>query len=229
MLKSKIFKIVLAILLIGGAGAFATWFSLHSQIQPYKEFWNQKAKESGELIYVALGDSTAQGIGASEPYNSYVGVFARKIEESTGKKVRVINLSKIGARTDDVIGRQLHEFKSLKLKPDVLTMAIGTNDIYHATSQEDIASSMISILRQLPANSIVAEIPYLMWDDKNAAGSFINDAIHQYAKNGRIKVAPLYEISKEHHWDWSTYAFDFFHPNNKGYRNWAEAFWVVQK
>jgi acyl-CoA thioesterase I len=227
MTRLKAFKIILAVLGVIGLGAFYIWFSLHSQIEPYAKFWEQEAKESGEITYVALGDSTAQGIGASEPYNSYVGVFARKLEASTGKKVRIINLSKIGARTDDILERQLPAFKNLNIKPYVLTMAIGANDVYHGTSQDVISANMISILKQLPTNSIIAEVPYLMWDDKDASGRFINTTIHEYAKNGKIKVAPLYSVSKEHHWQWSAYALDFFHPNDRGYENWAEAFWSV--
>ena len=55
---------------------------------------------TGVLRYVAIGDSAAQGIGASRPDRSYVGVLADDIHAATGRSVRVINLSISGATVD---------------------------------------------------------------------------------------------------------------------------------
>ena len=53
-------------------------------------------------LWVVLGDSTAQGIGASGHDKGYVGQLHRILEERTGKTWRVLNLSKSGARAADV-------------------------------------------------------------------------------------------------------------------------------
>ncbi len=61
-------------------------------------WWREHAKTEGDLLYVALGDSTAQGIGASRPGNGYVGILADRIRALSGRTVRTVNLSVSGAR-----------------------------------------------------------------------------------------------------------------------------------
>ena len=53
--------------------------------------------EPGDLVYVALGDSAAQGIGASTSDNGYVGLVADRLRERTGNPVLGVNLSRSGA------------------------------------------------------------------------------------------------------------------------------------
>lgn len=65
-------------------------FWLYLSVGSYQKFWQKKATEVGEITYLALGDSAAQGIGASSPMRGYVGAVARRIEAQTGKRVRVV-------------------------------------------------------------------------------------------------------------------------------------------
>ena len=50
---------------------------LAATIPLHSAHWREQRKKSGDLLYVAIGDSAAQGIGASRPHHSYVGVLAR--------------------------------------------------------------------------------------------------------------------------------------------------------
>ena len=47
----------------------------------YKNFWANKSQESGEITYLALGDSAAQGIGATSPMRGYVGIIAKRLDD----------------------------------------------------------------------------------------------------------------------------------------------------
>lgn len=58
-------------------------------------------------LWVALGDSTAQGLGAPDPRGGYVGQALRQLRRRTAKHRRVLNLSVSGALIRDVVGRQL--------------------------------------------------------------------------------------------------------------------------
>jgi len=62
--------------------------------------------EAGPL-WVVLGDSTAQGLGAPSPEGGYVGQALAELRLRTGQRWRVLNLSTSGALIRDVLGGQL--------------------------------------------------------------------------------------------------------------------------
>lgn len=75
---------------------------LRRSVGRYAAFWRnrQRAQEAdgagdaqGGLLYVALGDSAAQGIGASRPDRGYVGLLAAALEQAGGRPVQLVNLS----------------------------------------------------------------------------------------------------------------------------------------
>ncbi|MBW3639915.1 MAG: hypothetical protein KY451_08715, partial [Actinobacteria bacterium] len=78
-------------------------------VDAYASAWKQPRGEPGGLVYVALGDSAAQGIGASSLQRGYISLVADRLAGSTGRPVQVINLSSSGARIRDVIEEQLPE------------------------------------------------------------------------------------------------------------------------
>jgi len=87
---------------------------LNGAVEALGEYWATPRGQIGGLLYVALGDSSAQGIGASRPERGYVGLVAQHVRESTGQPVLVINLSRSGARIDDVLDRQLPALRGLR-------------------------------------------------------------------------------------------------------------------
>ena len=75
---------------------------------------------TGPLIYVALGDSTGSGVGASE--GGYVlRVFNRLVELRPGSKLT--NLCVSGATTEDLMRNQLE--RGVAINPDLVTVGIG--------------------------------------------------------------------------------------------------------
>ena len=84
------------------AGRRARAVVLNETLPVNSAWWREQAKVDGDLLYVALGDSTAQGIGASRPVNGYVGILADRIRALSGRTVRTVNLSVSGARVADL-------------------------------------------------------------------------------------------------------------------------------
>jgi acyl-CoA thioesterase-1 len=66
---------------------------------------------------VALGDSTAQGLGASHPSADDVGQAHVELRRRTGVAWRVINLSCCGALTHDVLHGRLPCLSGLQAVP----------------------------------------------------------------------------------------------------------------
>lgn len=187
------------------------------------KWWRDLAKSNGELLYVAIGDSAAQGIGASAPHRGYVGLLAEHIRQQTGRTVRVINLSVSGATVGLAIRDQLPRF--LKLKPDIVTVAIGANDIA-LWDPATFETGIRHLFATLPSFAIVADLPCFHFPHNERKVAVANRIVRQVAAEQRLAVAPLHEITKRQGLRSvaTQVANDMFHPNDRGYRVWADAF-----
>ncbi|WP_232333701.1 SGNH/GDSL hydrolase family protein [Agromyces laixinhei] len=200
--------------------------TLNDTLPVHSKWWREHAKAEGELLYVAIGDSTAQGIGASRPDRSYVGVLADGLRAATGRSVRVVNLSVSGATTTLAVHDQLPRFRALlRLQPDVVTVSIGANDIADwnpARFDRDIRS----LFAALPAHAVVADLPcfHLPRNERKVAEA--NRMLRAAAREHGLVVAPLHEVTRRQglRGILTQFARDMFHPNDHGYAVWAEAF-----
>ena len=186
-------------------------------------WWRTHAKETGELLYVAIGDSAAQGIGASAPNRGYVGILADHIRLATGKTVRVLNLSVSGATVDLAVRDQLPRL--LKVQPDVVTVAIGANDIAQ-WDPERFEAGIRTIFAALPPHALVADLPcfHLPHNERKVAAA--DRIVREVAAEHGLTVVPLHETTERQgiRSVFTQAANDMFHPNDRGYRIWADAF-----
>lgn len=223
-------KIIIAAIIIGLVVIAFSLLELFTQLSRYKNYWdnnNKRTAQEGEIVYVAFGDSAAQGVGATSPQNGYVGLIAKELEAKSGKPVRTINLSKSGAKVKDVIDTQLPAYKELDLKSKpVITIEIGANDMI-SFDQNKFEKEIHELLRELPAGTIVSDIPSFRGNRLSKLEPNVlkaNEIIHKHAQHHKLEVAELYKRIAANH-GLSTLAADWFHPSNRGYRlNWAPAF-----
>lgn len=201
-----------------------------SQFVRYKNYWNknnEQTAQEGELVYVALGDSAAQGVGATSPAKGYVGLIAKELEADTGQPVHTLNFSKSGARIKDVLDVQLSKYQSLNLdQKHILTIEIGANDIVRSEISQ-FEKEMDELMSKLPSHVVISDMPsfqgsrYAKYESKvNQA----NEIMNRLAKKHHLKLAKLNERTHQNH-GLKVFAADFFHPSNYGYTvNWLPAF-----
>ncbi len=202
---------------------------LKQSVTSYKIYWDKQAsKPAGPnaITYVALGDSAAQGIGASSPQKGYVGLLAESLSKKHGKPVRVINLSVSGAKVEDVISDQLPKLEALNLPSDsIVTVEIGANDM-GSFNTADFTKQFESVLSRLPAQTVVSDLPYFgggraksKEPNAVAASAIVAKLVQKY----NLRLAPLHATTKAGDGFFVTGA-DFFHPSDTGYKNWYNAF-----
>lgn len=197
---------------------------LAEAIPVYSAYWREQRLKHGELLYVAIGDSAAQGIGASRPWHSYVGVLAHFIRHKTDRTVRVVNLAQSGARVREALESQLPHLA--KLKPDILTVSVGANDIIEFDA-ERFEREIRELFGALPRFAIVAEVPCFYFGEAERRVRIANDIIRRIAGEHHLAVAPLYGVTRVRtaaRTALRDVAADFFHPNDRGYIVWASAF-----
>ncbi|MDQ0893307.1 SGNH/GDSL hydrolase family protein [Agromyces ramosus] len=197
--------------------------TLNETLPVHSKWWRDHAAAQGELLYVAIGDSAAQGIGASAPDRSYVGVLADGLRASTGRSVRVVNLSVSGATTALAVRDQLPRFR--RLEPDIVTVSIGANDIAD-WDPAGFDRNIRAIFSELPAHAVVADLPcfHLPHNERKVAEA--NRMLRAAAREHGLTVAPLHATTRRQglRGILTQFAHDMFHPNDRGYAVWAEAF-----
>lgn len=213
---------VAAASVVGGLRAAGVWLG----IGPRAAAWRALAEGDGDLLYVALGDSTAQGLGSRSPRSSYVGLLADDLRRrSEPRTVRVVNLSVSGARVADVVAQQVPALRALLdagARPDLVTLTVGANDAGR-TDAATFRASLRTLLDAMPPGSYVADVP-------DFGGGPRLGAAHDLAAVVREEVAARPSLRQVHleaatgRMRWTAYAGDLFHPSDAGYRLYAGAF-----
>ena len=206
---------------------------INGHVVRYREHWLARPDSHPEdvLHYVALGDSAAQGVGASHAGAGYVPTIARRLAEATGRDVAITNLSVSGAVSGDVVRDQLPAFEALTFVPDVVTLDIGGNDaLFTRTNTVDsFADALDRILTALPSGSFVSDVPWMVLPGWIGRSQAMTARAHELVARHDHHLVSLHERTRRA--GYLGYprhtAQDWFHPNDRGYASWADAFWDV--
>ncbi|MDB5181869.1 MAG: lysophospholipase L1-like esterase [Candidatus Saccharibacteria bacterium] len=184
------------------------------------------------LIYVILGDSTTVAQGG-EYDKGYARVTARYLADQ-GHEVTFFNVGVSGARAKDVADKQTPQ--AAAVRPDVVLIAVGANDVTHLTNPSDVRTSLsksIDALRTankdvkiiLTGSPDMGTVPRFPQPTRFLMGQRtrqINAMVVDLAKEKNVIFAPIAEktgpIFAAHH---ELYAQDNFHPNRGGYDTWT--------
>ena len=220
------FAVVVAVVLVVAVVWGVKLVQVARSVQRNADYWSQPQGQLGGLLYVALGDSAAQGIGASQPDRGYVGLLARRLRQRTGRPVQVINLSRSGARIRDVVDTQLPALAALGRAPDVLTVGIGGNDMA-SYDRRTFTVAVEGLTAALPVGSYVADVPYFMHGRWERNAQQAADLLRVSTSRHGLRPVALHASLQAQGWRGmvTQFAADWFHPNDRGYRIWAEAFW----
>lgn len=193
----------------------------------------QVGGEKGEPLRLAwLGDSTGAGIGASGAEAAVVSRVARDL----GRSVELRVLARSGARTGDVLAEQLPRLP--EIDADVVVLAVGGNDVTHLTSQplfERQYELLLEAIRTFQPSEIVSvgigdfgtvpRIPEPLRSLVSWRGRALDELIRRATARYGVdyvdlygETGPVFAVSPGRY-----YARDGFHPNDLGYRVWAEA------
>ncbi len=186
----------------------------------YREYWeesNERARAVDGPVWVALGDSTAQGLGASSPDRGYVGQLLLRLQDEQHRSWRVINLSVTGARVADVVRDQVPCINDAG-EPELVTCAAGANDVIRFGFRR-VVESVRDLIRALPPGAVLATIPQGLLPGRTRE---LNEIIRADAPVAGLRVADAWGRTGP---PWhGKYAADGFHPNDTGYREWCAAF-----
>ena len=186
-----------------------------------------RALQRGDVpdpLWVVLGDSTAQGLGAPGPRGGYVGQALQELRRTTGRHWRVLNLSVSGALIRDVLAEQIPKLDGQR--PDLVTCGAGANDILYSAPGK-LFSDLRALLAAVPDDTVMLDLPLLSgfwWIVGHMSVPYItriNRVIQEVATERRLRVA---EVSRHFVPPWGgKFSVDNFHPSQDGYRDWSRA------
>ncbi len=211
-------------------GPFGRWAdgvnAMREDCAAFAQHWqahNDRVLTAEGPLWVVLGDSTAQGLGAPSPDAGYVGQVLAELREQTAQPWRALNLSVSGSLTRDVIAAQLPR---LPAHADLVTCGIGVNDILY-TSPAKLFADLRALIAAVPDQTVLLDLPLPAgcWGFLGRASvpyvTRINRTIHAAAAARNLPVA---EVSTHFRPPWGgKFASDCFHPSQAGYRDWSRA------
>ena len=212
------------------SGRFGRWadgvIELREDCATFASHWdahNDRALAESGPLWVVLGDSTAQGLGAPSPMGGYVGQVLAGLRQRTGERWRVLNLSLSGALIRDV---QRDQLPRIPAGAGLVTCGIGANDILYSTPAKVLAD-LRGLIGAVPGGTVVLDLPLPtgIWGILGRASvpyvARINQTIRQAAA---VRGLPVAEVSAHFLPPWAgKFGPDNFHPSQDGYRDWARA------
>lgn len=205
---------------------------------PPKDFANPLSdpkrfgKGERHLEYVVMGDSTAAGQGAAYKY----GIAARSAKHLAGNQttVTMVNLSKSGAKTRDVLEKQLTH--AVDVQPDLVLISAGANDVTSLTSPKKARKDLQKVVDRLIDVNCEVKIVITGAPDMGSIPRFAqplrflaglattryNRTVLPVAEEEDITFAPIArETGSRFRQNPGLFAEDDFHPNEEGYAIWA--------
>ena len=195
-------------------------------------------ERTAALVYVALGDSTVEGVGASSSEDNYVSRLHERLR-GIYPLTRMTNLGVGGATASGVRKRQLA--RAIKLRPDLVTLSIGPNDITEKRSLDDYSRDIDRILQALTVRTTAVVVVNLI-PDLGVTPRFrgqereealrqrvldFNEVLSRHALAYGAEIVDLYGPSqREVPRRPELVAVDRYHPSDAGYALWAELMWV---
>jgi lysophospholipase L1-like esterase len=199
--------------------AFPGVRSVQEQVLPYAVWWeshNRVAAAGGGPLWVALGDSMTQGIGASAPDLGWVGQLSGRLA-TRGWVHRLVNLGVNGARVEDVLDRQLPALEALESEGSpaaLVTVVIGSNDVVVRRHRRGLVERFTAMLDRLPEGAVVSNLP-----NPHREARAVDAMLHERAAAGRLV---LVDMRRDGPRSWrGRLASDKFHPNDRGYADMA--------
>ncbi len=194
---------------------------------------------STPIQYLALGDSYTIGTGASDESHNFPSILARLVAGATGREVTLTNPAVNGFTTLDLIAKELERVNGLK--PDVVTVLIGVNDLVQNRSVDEYRASLTKIYDRIRGLALeygrVAAIGIPNWSVVPAATQFGEPQFIRAVTNAFNAAARREALERDFTWvdiTWvSTYrlgtpgwiAADQLHPGDIQYEAWAEVIW----
>ena len=192
---------------------------IDAQVETYHRRWdeaNEAARRETGPLWVALGDSATQGVGASVWEKGWTHEVLRRLRDRSGEPWRLINLSMSGGRFLDVADRQVPVLNTMLDTPQLITCVIGSNDLMWRRGVRGVTADADRTVDRLPNDTFLSKL-----NGPGPRPGLLNDIFQRGADTKNLQ---LFNI-----WNWPSgrgaLAADRVHPSDVGYGHMTELAW----
>lgn len=181
----------------------------------------------------AFGDSAMAGVGVHDVNDSLPVQLAQRVADATGRLVHVVSYARPGARTVDVLTRQIPQVRHT---PDVSVLVVGTNDVTAVTAPATLARSsnvlldgLVSlgapvVMSSLPEFRAMKLLPHPLMEAVLGYGAVVG-AVQQHAaaQTPGVHLVDVRATVGSEFFAEGNMSADSFHPSAVGYGRIADA------
>ena len=186
----------------------------------------------GETVVemAAFGDSAMAGVGVHHVEDSLPVQLAHRVADSTRRRVHVLGYARSGARTIDVLTRQVPQ---VTLGPDVSVLLVGTNDVIDMTTRATLIHSSTAlvllgapvVMSSLPKFRAMRLLPHPLKAAVLGYGALVGGVQRRAtAMQPRVRLVDVVgAVGSDFVTDEGLMSEDSFHPSAAGYGRIADA------
>jgi lysophospholipase L1-like esterase len=200
--------------------------SLPARIGAFPQF-TKAIREEGRVRIVAIGSSSTEGVGASNPGANYPSQLRGMLEKALpAESIEVVNLGVGGEKAAQTVARIKEDIP--RLDPDLVLWQVGTNDGVSGVSPTQYAVTLREALRFVKQHNADVLLVGMQWSRKLAANpnyGAIRDVTTRIAREEGVTLVSRYEAMRQLGEATGREDFigpDHLHMNDKGYRCLAE-------
>ncbi len=197
--------------------------------------FSAKIKAGKEVNVVYFGGSVTKGVGASKDSETSWRAIVGKWFETTFPKAKVNNINSAIGGTSSFFGVYRLEQAVIDKKPDLLFLEFAINDYYDRAEMGKASMQFETIVRRVRKELPECDIVSVYTIDKNLVNNAKKGMLHIQAL-AHEAVCETYGIPAVYigsalanqmpdNWtndDWSKYVIDIVHPNDDGYKLYAD-------
>jgi len=147
--------------------------------------------EAGEpLTIVALGSSSTEGVGATQPQYSYPSRLGVELRERFGADVRVLNRGVGGETMGAMLSRIDRDV--IAAHADLVIWQVGTNDVLHDDDITDAAAILRDGIRQMKEAGIDVILMDIQYAPEVLAHDGYRDMLHATAAAAVAEGVPVF-------------------------------------
>lgn len=183
------------------------------------------------FVFVALGDSAVEGVGASSPHNSFTHLIYLRIKS----KIKNTVFHNFGIGRSRVFDLHKKLDYVIRLSPNLILLSVGANDIIRLTRSKDFRKNYRHLIKRLseetkakliihtiPDLTLLPVIPGIFKPYLKNKIRWSNNIIRRYAKTTKGVLIDLYRESKSLYRVKGIISKDGLHPSDIGHSLWAD-------
>lgn len=168
-------------------------------IAPTLSYVAAKLAKGGKLTILAMGSSSTEGVGASNPAAAYPSRLESELRQRLpGVEIRVINRGKGGEDAPEELVRL--ERDVVTDDPDLVIWQIGTNAALRRQDlgmERDVLRRGIGVIKQSAADVVLMDLQYAPRVLASPAHSAMVKLIAEVAERNRVGLFRRFEIMRQ--------------------------------